>query len=175
MPHLDLDFLRARPTSPWIRWVLLAIALGFAAEVGLAYYGARTRIARNEEALAQLQRASDGAANAASSMRPPSPEEIKVARDTIQRLSTPWDQLFRALESAASNKVALLAIEPDARSGTVLISGEAADYRAVLDYIAALNASGTLERPHLVRHERQQNDPQKAVRFAVSAGWSNDR
>ena len=35
------------------------------------------------------------------------PQEVAAARETVQRLSLPWDELFSALESAASDKVAL--------------------------------------------------------------------
>ena len=62
-------------------------------------------------------------------------------RETVQRLSLPWDELFSALESAASDKVALAGIEPDPRNGTVTISGDSKDYLAALSYV--LNLSRT--------------------------------
>ena len=87
-----------------------------------------------------------------------------------QRLSLPWDQLFRALESAASDKVALAAIEPDPRAGTVTISGDGKDYLAALSYVLNLSRTEGLERVQLVRHE-QKNEGGGAVSFAVSAAW----
>lgn len=174
MPTLDLDFLRTRPASPWLRWLLLAIALGFAADVGFAYYSVRTRMADNEHALARIRPAADGAADAAARRSPPSAEEVKIARETMQRLALPWDKLFRALEAAASDKVALLSVEPDARTGAVLISGEAAEYRSALEYVSLLGRGGALERPHLVRHEQLDNAGAKSVRFVVSAAWSTE-
>lgn len=172
MSKLDLDFMRMRPASPWLRWALFAIALAFAADFGISFYSVRHRIAQNEENLAELKRGADGAANAALAMRAPSPEEIRVARDTVQRLAMPWDSLFRALESTASDKVALLAIDPEAKSGTVVISGEATDYGAALDYVARLGRSGALDRPHLVRHEIARDEAQNPVKFSISANWS---
>lgn len=174
MHTLDLDFLRTRPASPWLRWLLLAIALGFAADVGFSYYFVHVRTAQNEEALARTRRAVDGAAHAAATLRPPTADEIRIGRETMRSLTTPWDKLFRALESAANERVALLAIEPDARSGTVLISGEATNYEATLAYVSALAANATLKRPHLVRHEEVQNASLKAVRFAISAAWGTE-
>ena len=175
MPTMDLDFLKTRPTAPWIRWILVTICFAFAADVGVSYYRIRHRIAQNEAGLAELRRTADGAASAALTMRAPTAEETQVARDTIPRLAMPWDKLFRALESAASGQVALLAIDPQAKSGTVLISGEAADYRAALDYVSELGRTGALDRPHLVRHERNPNGPLKPVRFSISASWSNPK
>jgi len=89
----------------------------------------------------------------------------------VQRLSLPWDGLFSALESAASDQVALLAIEPDPRSGTVVISGTSKDYLAALTYVLNLRRDEKLGRVQLVRHEVKQNEPQRPVAFAVSASW----
>lgn len=175
MHRLDLDFRRTRPASPWARWMLLALALAFMADLAVSYYGVRQAIAQNQERLVRLGRSMDGANRGALTSRAPSAEEIRLARDTIQRLATPWDDLFGALEATASSKVALLAIEPDPKSGTVLISGEATDYPAALDYVAQLGRAPILERAHLIRHERQQDGPQQPVTFSVSAAWSKAR
>jgi Tfp pilus assembly protein PilN len=98
-------------------------------------------------------------------------EEIAAARDTVQRLTLPWPGLFGALESAASEDVALLAIEPDPRAGKVTISGDSKDYLAALTYVLNLSRSEALSSVELVRHEVKQNDPRHPVAFAVSASW----
>jgi hypothetical protein len=67
--------------------------------------------------------------------------------------------------------VALLAIEPDPKTGTVLITGDSKDYLAALTYVLNLSRTETLSKVQLVRHEMKQNDPQKPVGFAVSASW----
>lgn len=176
MPALDLDFLRDAPSAPWMRWLLLAVALTFASDLGLNYYRQHQRLARNHEALEARRHDVAAAASARSiAASAPSPEEIKMARDALDRLSMPWGKLFGALETATGEKVALLAIEPDVRTGTVLITGEAADYRSALDYVSALDRTGTLQRPHLVHHERNAGDPQSGLRFSISAAWRHPR
>lgn len=172
MQNLDLDFRKFRPASPWMRWGLLALALGFTADVGVSYVGARNTAALNAERAAQIGASASGAASAERTGPAPSAEEILVARDTIQRLTMPWDSLFGALEATATNKVVLLAIDPQPQSGMVLISGEASDYRAALDYVSQLGRARALDRPHLVRHERPQDDPQQPVAFSISAAWT---
>jgi hypothetical protein len=172
MQRLDLDFRKIHPASPWIRWVLLALALTFTVEVGVSYYGIRNAIAQNEERLVHLGRSADSASRAARAAPAPSAEEILVARDTIQRLALPWDRLFSALEATATDKVALLSIEPEPKSATVLISGEATDYRAALAYVSQLGRAPALEQAHLVKHERRHDDPQQPLAFSVSASWS---
>lgn len=175
MKKLRLDFRKSRPASPAARWVLLALAVAFAADLAVSYSGLRQAVAQSEARLLEARRPADGRMRASAEFRAPSAEEMRVARDTIERLAMPWDSLFRTLEATANDKVALLAIEPDAGSGAVLISGEALDYTAALEYVAQLSGAGTLGRAHLVRHHRQQDDPQQPVSFSISAAWRKAR
>lgn len=151
---------------------MLAVALALIMDLGVSYYGVRKDVARNEARLAKAGRPADGAGRAAAAARAISPEELAVARETIQRLSMPWDNLFGALESAATDQVALLAIEPDPKSGTVVILAEGKDYAAALSYVLELSRAKTLSQVHLVKHELQESDPQRPVAFSVSASWS---
>jgi len=160
MQRLDIDFRGGRRGSPWIGRVLLAAAACVALDAGLSYHSARNTMAEGQARLGK--RAPGPAAPKAS------PQEVAAVRETVQRLSLPWDELFVALESAASDKVALATIEPDARNGTVTISGDGKDYLAALSYVLNLSRTEGLERVQLVRHE-QKNE---SVSFAVSAAWS---
>jgi hypothetical protein len=171
MRALDLDYHAARRRSSGAGWLLLAIGLAFATDLGFSYRSLRESIDRQEARLAGSARLADGAKRAAALARPASAAEIAQAREAIQRLSTPWDDLFRALESAASVNVALLAIEPDSKSRTVRITGEGRRYADALDYVSALSRVGTLSRVYLVKHEIRRNDPQRPVVFSVSASW----
>jgi Tfp pilus assembly protein PilN len=164
MQELRLDFRRNSGTPRWVAPALLALALAFAGDIGVSFAKNLRLEKKNEAALAKLEpRTFKPAANA-------SPEEIAAARETVQRLSTPWEKLFGALESAASDQVALLAIEPDPKAGTVTISGDSKDYLAALTYVLNLSRSEALSRVQLARHE-QKKDPQRSVGFSVSASW----
>jgi hypothetical protein len=160
MQRLDLDFL-ARRRSPWAGRVLLAVAVAFTGDVAFSFYQARTSFVMNKAALAKAPRAG-------ISSKKVTAEEVAAARDTVQRLSTPWGNLFGALEAAANDQVALLAIEPDPKAGTVVIQGDSKDYLAALTYVLNLSNVPTLGNVHLMRHEAKGN----AVTFAVSAAWS---
>lgn len=161
MPRLELDFCRTRRGSPWAGRLLLAAAAFVAADVGMSY-----RMAQDQAGLAA--RAPARVAPKAKA----SPQELAAVRETVQRLSLPWDELFGTLEAAANDRVALAAIEPDAKAGTVTISGDGRDYLAALSYVFNLSRSESLERVQLVRHEQKANDPNGPVSFAVSAAWS---
>jgi hypothetical protein len=165
MQALKLDFSRRRPAPRWIAPALLALAVAFCADVGFSFLKVVSHVRKDEKALAALSPRQYAPA------RKVAPEEIAAARETMQRLSTPWDKLFGALEAAASDQVALLAIEPDAKAGTVLISGDSKDYLAALTYVLNLSQADSLSHVQLARHEVRQNDPQKTVGFSVSATW----
>ncbi len=165
MQPLKIDFCRTRKAPRWVAPVLLLVALGFAGDVGVSFVKAHQQAKRNEVALAKLDPRSYRPARNASA------EEIAAAKDTVQRLATPWDSLFRALEASANDQVALLGIQPDPKTGTVLISGDSKDYLAVLTYVLNLSRSDALEKVQLARHEMKQ-DQAKVVGFSVSAQWS---
>ena len=172
---LDLEFRGAKRSAPWAAWALLAIAAGFTADLAVSYRDVQEAIAKAQTRLAGLERPRNGAGAARARQQNISPEEIAQARDTYARLSTPWNDLFGALESTIADKVTLLAIEPDTKSGTVMISGEGRDYPAVLEYVVGLQGAKVFDRVHLVRHEIRQNDPQRAAAFSVSAAWKEVR
>lgn len=159
MQQLQIDFSGKRRGSPWLGRVLLALAAGVALDAAWSFHAARSTLSENQARVAQ--RTPGGAAPKAT------PQEVAAVRETVQRLALPWDELFKALESAASDKVALAGIEPDAKAGTVTISGDGKDYLAALSYVLNLSRTEGLERVQLVRHE-QKNE---GVSFAVSAAW----
>jgi hypothetical protein len=173
--QLDLDFRKTRPASPWAGWVLLAIAVAFATDLGVSYYNVREAVGWKEGRLAGLGARTSAANRAGTPSRNISAEEIAFARETIRRLSVPWDDLFGALESTLTDKVALLAIEPDPKSGTVVISGDGQDYVSALDYAAKLGRTDILSHVHLVKHELRQDEPRQPVGFSISASWKEAR
>jgi Tfp pilus assembly protein PilN len=160
---LHLDFIRSPRSSAWPGRVLFAVALAVCADAGWSYYRLQGAIAQDEAKLA---------AAPPRAKRKVAPEEVAAAREAVQRLSMPWTRLFGALESAASDQVALLAIEPDPRNGTVTISGDSKDYLAALTYVLNLRRAEGLAEVQLVRHEQKSKDPQRPVHFSVSASWA---
>jgi Tfp pilus assembly protein PilN len=165
MHPLNIDFCRTRKAPRWIAPVLMLVALGFCGDVAFSFLKERSSYLKNERAIAALDPRSY------KPVRNASAEEIAAAKETVQRLAMPWDSLFRALESAASDQVALLGIQPDPKTGTVLISGDSKDYLAVLTYVLNLSRSEALQKVQLARHEMKQ-DQAKVVGFSISATWA---
>ena len=174
--RLELDHLRKAPRPFKISWLLLVVALAFAADVGYSYFKTRLEVEAKTAKLARLSSAHPAREAAASTPAGPlSKEEFGAARDTILRLSMPWDNVFRALEAARSDDVALLSIEPDAGSGSLSITGEARSYPAALTYVAWLSHEKTLKNVRLARHEVDRNDARQRVSFTISADWKDIR
>ena len=163
MQRIDLDFAARSRRSQLAGTVLAAVALAVAGDAAWSYVNARHTIAQAETLIAR--------ARPARVVKAASAEEVAVARDTVQRLTLPWPGLFGALETASSQDVALLAVEPDPRTGKVTISGDSKDYLAALTYVLNLSRSDALSSVELVRHEVKQNDPRHPVAFSVSAAW----
>ena len=96
------------------------------------------------------------------------------AGHVVQELTTPWTRLLAELEGAshdAASDIALLSVEPDESKHIVRVTGESRDLPRVLTYVARLQASALLRYPMLETHEVRSDDPQRPVRFAVSAEW----
>ena len=161
LARLDLDFVARRRAAPWLGRVLLAAALTIAADMGLQYHDLRKIVLEEKQALLRAGRPA----------KPASAAEVAAARETVQRLSLPWTRLFTAIESAATDQVALTAIEPDPRTGTVKISGDGKDYLAALSYVLSLSRAEGLSSVQLVRHEQKPG----SVGFTVSASWQGAR
>jgi hypothetical protein len=168
MQRLELDFRRQRAASPWVGRIVLALAVAFAADVAASFYGERQAAGRLK---AEIARANPGKAPE----RKVPAEEIAAVRETVERLGLPWERLFRAVEGAASEQVALTGLEPDPKTGTVLISGEGKDYLAALTYVLNLSRDEALSRVQLVRHETKADSPQGPVSFSISAAWGEAR
>jgi hypothetical protein len=164
MQALNIDFSRTRRAPRWIAPVLMLLALAFTADVGMSFIKVHQEVKRNEVSLAKLDPRSYKPARNATA------EEVAAARETLTRLSMPWDRLFGALEAAATDQIALLAIQPDPKAGTVLISGDSKDYLAALTYVLNLSRSEALAGVQLARHEMKP-DGGKAVGFSISAQW----
>ena len=96
---------------------------------------------------------------------------IVLANQVVRKKTVPWDGLFRDIESASDSKIGLLAVQPDAASGVVRISGEARDAAALTDYITRLEAQPSLQNVHLAGHEIKTTQGRAVVRFNLNATW----
>jgi len=175
MRTLALDYARDEGRSRLAVWALTAFAVAFACDTGLRYRSLVRDIAAKQLELAQ-SRSTTGQTREARRESPSlGGDDLAAARDTARKLAMPWSALFRALEAAATARVALLAIEPDAEKRTILLSAEAKDYAAALAYVGNLARQETLANVYLSHHELKQAAGQRVLAITVSASWKDAR
>ena len=78
---------------------------------------------------------------------------------------------YRDIESARKSDIALLSIESEHDKRRVKIYAEAKDLQAMIAYLAYLRQRPALAEVYLESHELQIKDPQRPVRFVLSAQW----
>jgi Fimbrial assembly protein (PilN) len=171
MRRLELDFQRLPRPSRIVQAVLLAIALAFAADVGRSYLQARKDVESLRERLTHAARPESERPLIKVVAQPVTEQELDLARETIRRLSTPWEALFKSLEAARIERVTITSVEPDPVARTVSIEGEARDYLSALSYVANLRQQRALKRVLLVHHETGGQSAQRPLRFVISASW----
>ena len=165
------SFVGPRPLARWPGWTLLLIGTLTLALAARHWAGLRTEVdlarirLENREALAPPERSTTPTITVTPEM-----EARAHERELIMRaLHLDWPGLFAALEKAQTPNIALLTLQPDSRRGTLLMTGEARDMAAVIDYQSRLNAG--LRDVVLITHEVQEQNPHKPVRFTVTALW----
>lgn len=172
--RLQLDFQRQFVPRPgWASWLLLAAGMALLGEMGVSY----GKLQNERDAIFQEMGASkmhmDTSLNSTSA-RKFVEQDFVDGRQIIGRLSTPWDELFTALESVANKDVAVLSLEPDRDAGVLLVSGEAKDIASILTFISQLRATKPFSRVLLSHNEVKKDDPQHPVLFTLSLHWRGE-
>ena len=89
----------------------------------------------------------------------------------ILQLNLPWRQLQDAVAAANSPAVALLALDPDPRKQTLKITAEAKNSDDMVGYIEQLKQQEFFSGAALLRHETNEQDPNRPLRFQVEVQW----
>ncbi|RZA29425.1 MAG: hypothetical protein EOP92_37155 [Lysobacteraceae bacterium] len=100
--------------------------------------------------------------------------QAQAVNEAVMQLNLPWRDLVEAVRAATPSNVALLALEPDARRRTLRITAEARDSDAMLAYVAKMEEQGWFGSVALVRHEIAEQEPNRPLRFQVSAQWGSE-
>lgn len=174
MAPLHLDFVRPRRSSSAWGWFALILGAGIA--LGLAAWDQQIlagEIASAQRELADVRSAI--AANEPASLRLQGADlafEWQRASNVSSSLSAPWAELFAMLEGYADQPVALLGMDPDLAKNDLVLSGEARDLAALLDYVRYLKKQPMLSAVTLQSHQVSRQDRDKPVRFRIVANWN---
>lgn len=174
MKKVRIDFAppglgRALYAGPRVALALLLMSLGMMPSlVGTSMkYQALLR----EQARAQA-RVEAAVPRARAPARAPVPEaQASAVNAAVRQLNLPWRALHDAVQSATPAGIALLALEPDAKTRTLRITAEAKNSDDMIGYIEALRQQDWFGSVDLVRHEIEEQDPNRPIRFQIDAGW----
>lgn len=165
MRRLTLDFLHPLPRPHWAGWLLLAAGAALAAWSG--WQGAQT-----QDALDAAVAAAPRAPVAATRTRPVAAvDEQSAARQAREQLAILWDALFVRLETNLPKRIALVALEADARKPDATLTAEARSAQDMLAWVEQLKLEGGFASVTLVSHALQESDPQQPLRFVLRLDW----
>ncbi|CAN7501483.1 PilN domain-containing protein [Massilia sp. LjRoot122] len=130
------------------------------------------------EGLAALQAAIAARSQAPQALPVAAPPKFSVSdaqaqavNDAVMQLNLPWRDLVEAVRGATPDSVALLALEPDAKRRVLRITAEARNSDDMLAYVAKMEEQGWFGSVALVRHEIAEQEPNRPLRFQLSAQW----
>ncbi len=178
MQHMKIDFAAASVrrslfhTSP----ALLLLA-GAGLLLCVTALSAGWQLSQQQRArAAQLQQVQQRAA--ALSQRPAEvaqvaipPAQAQFVNGAIGQLNLPWRDLQDAVAAATPRQIALLALDPDPRKQVLKLTAEAKTSDDMVAYVAELKQQELFGSVTLTRHEINDQDPNRPLRFQVEAIW----
>jgi len=178
MKPMHIDFA----TPGWRRAVyrlhpgmLVAGAAGIALILAAAAIGvqATQQQEAREQAVQAMQRKQAAATRApvrqAESVIPEA--QAAAVNAAILQLNLPWRQLQDAVAEANTASIALLALDPDPRKQTLKITAEAKSSDDMVGYVEQLKRQEFFTGAVLLRHETNDQDPNRPLRFQVEVQW----
>ena len=164
--HLEIDYIAPRQHPRALGFAVLAVALLTAGMLVEHYREVKIELQRIE-AQQGLLGTDKRAARAAPRER--LDEEVKSAEAVLRQLALPWSTIIETIESATTDDVALLQMQPDAQQRQLRLAAEARNQEAMLEYLRRLAAAKALADVHVVSHQIQMEDPQRPIQFTVQA------
>lgn len=179
MKSMKIDFAprSARRTLFHIHPAVLALAgVGVLLSAGAAFGGWQL-VEQERERAHQVEHLRQRVA--ALSVRPAAevarvaiPEaQASFVNGAVMQLNLPWRELQDAVLAATPRTVALVAMEPDPRKRILKITAETKTSDDMVDYVAALKEQESFGGVILIRHEINDADPNRPLRFQLEATW----
>jgi hypothetical protein len=153
-------------------WVAIAAALALAVPLATSVLHYRAEVREHGRRVEQV--AARTRAEAPRPKAPPVPvpaAQAGAVNAAVLQLNLPWRGLHDAVQAATPPTVALLALEPDAKKRSLRITAEARGSDDMIAYVEALQQVDWFDAVALVRHEVNEQDPNRPLRFQVDAQW----
>jgi hypothetical protein len=177
MNKVRIDFAppsvrRALFRAPRGAWSAVLVALVLVAPLATSVVRYRTELHAYEQRVEQVE----ARTRAAAPKPKPAPIPVPAAQAAavnaaVLQLNLPWRGLHDAVQAATPATVALLALEPDAKKRSLRITAEAKGSDEMIAYVEALQRIDWFGAVALVRHEINEQDPNRPIRFQIDAQW----
>lgn len=178
MKRLRIDFAppglrRTLFHTPRLAWLLLAAGacLALPAALYANHYLAEQRAFEAELAARTARMAAPVAVRAVARAPAATPAQAAAVNAAILQLNLPWRDLHDAVAATTPATVALLALEPDAKRQVLRITAEARGSDDMLAYVESVQDLGWFAHVALTRHEINEQDPNRPIRFQLDAQW----
>jgi hypothetical protein len=178
MKRVRIDFAlpgsrRMLFNTPLAGWCLAILALPLCVAAADGFWRhQRDRVAYEARlALVRVRASAPPAVPAALHKPAVSEAQARAVNALVGQLNLPWRALHDAVQAATPPAVALLAFEPDARKHTLRITAETRGSDEMFDYVRALQEQAGFSSVVLVRHEINDQDPNRPIRFQIDAQW----
>jgi Tfp pilus assembly protein PilN len=172
--RLRLEFAPNARQVSWLGATIVVVSFIMLAASAVQLVQILTGNARQADTLAALEARRGVSATSTTRAIPSDPGEVartRAVRQVAQNLMTPWADLLESLESAPSQSVALLSVEPSVSKRSIRLTAEARNPRDMLAYVGALQQDARLSAVVLVSHQVQHQSPASPVQFQIQAGW----
>ncbi len=179
MKPMQIDFApnswqRSLRQSHPLTWVVLALALTLCSSV---FFSAQKLHLLQQEQQQLLERKQSQLTQRSPAKlvapRAPTPEaQIQAVNQAILQLNLPWRDLLNGLEAGTPKTIALLALEPDAKKFSLKGLAEARDSDAMIEFISQMKKQAIFDDVLLSKHEINEQDPNKPLRFQFEARWT---
>lgn len=174
--HIDLAQPSLRRTiyrTPRAAWSLALAAIALLPALVVGFNKCTDAQRRYEMQVASMRAHEQAPAALKTAVRQPQlvPERAAAINAAIMQLNLPWRELHDAVQAATPPSVALLALEPDARRRVLRITAEAKSSDDMIGYVEQMQAQEWFSGVALTRHEINEQDPNRPIRFQLDAQW----
>jgi Tfp pilus assembly protein PilN len=179
MKRVDIDFAAPSLRRSVLRtgpggWSVCVLALLLCASAAGLGWRIENQQRRDQAQLARLRARvqAPSAPSAQAPLTPIAPPQASAVNAAVLQLNLPWRALREAIGAATPAEIALLALEPDPRKRSVKLTAEASGSAAMIAYVEQLKAQELFVAVTLLRHEINDQDANKPIRFQLEATWS---
>lgn len=158
-----------------VTWLALVAGIIACAGAGIVAY---SLLSQDETRQVEMQRLQKQQQARKQPVAPPaetiSTLQAKAVNEVVSRLNLPWRDVFQSIEAATPATIALLELAPDAERHALKGMAEAKTSDDMLTYIARLGEQPFFSSVQLTRHELNEQDPNKPIRFQFTAEWGGN-